>query len=84
MFKAGKIDETREALADYISMIEFYNERDLGFSFDKRLLEIAYKIMEIDGKAASVKKAKKLMPEEYKEDLSDWLVSEGFEGHLQK
>ena len=84
MFKAGKIDETREALADYISMIEFYNERDLGFSFDKRLLEIAYKIMEIDGKTASVKKAKKLMPEEYKEDLSDWLVSEGFEGHLQK
>ena len=79
MYEAGDLDGVRTALADYIEMIEFYTQRNLGFSFDNKLLHIAYEVMNKDGKADIVKKAKKLLPEEYKEDLADWLAAEGFE-----
>lgn len=73
----GRIDEVRGELADYIEQIENYASKGMGFSFDTELFDIACRIMEQDGKAAIVKKAKKLLPEEFKEPLADYLQKQG-------
>ena len=78
-FEAGKYDEVREDLAGYIEMIEDYTKINMGFGLDKKLEEIAYKIMEMDGKGDIVAKARKLQPEEYREDLADFLRRNGWE-----
>lgn len=77
-FDAGKIDEVRADLADYIEMIEDYTRINMGFGLQKDLEEMAYRIMEMDGKEAIVAKAKKLQPKEYKEDLKDFLARNGW------
>ena len=77
-YAAGKYDEVRADLSDYIEMIEAYADIKMGFGLDKELEEIAYRIMEMDGKGELVEKAKKYQPEEYKEDLSDFLKNNGW------
>ncbi len=77
-YAAGKYDEVRADLADYIEMIEAYADIKMGFGLDKELEEIAYKIMEMDGKGGIVAKAKKYQPKEYKEDLADFLRNNGW------
>ena len=57
-------------------MIEAYTKIKMGFSIDKELLEVAYAVMEADGRGDIVKKAKKLLPAEYEQDLADWLSEE--------
>ncbi len=75
-FEADGADAVREDLADYIEMIEAYTKIKMGFSIDKELLKIAYAVMEADGRGDIVKKAKKLLPAEYEQDLADWLSEE--------
>ena len=77
-YAAGKYDEVRADLADYIEMIEAYADIKMGFGLDKELEEIAYKIMEMDGKGDLVARAKKYQPKEYKEDLADFLRNNGW------
>ncbi len=77
-FKSGGADAVREDLAEYIKMIEDYAKIGMGFAIDRELLNTAYAVMEEDGKGDIVGKAKKLLPEEYKEDLADWLAAEGY------
>ena len=78
-FEEGKYDAVRTDLADYIEMIEEYTKIGMGFGLEKDLEEIAYKIMEMDGKGDIVAKAKKLQPDEFKEDLADFLKRNGWE-----
>ena len=75
-FDEGGADAVREELADYIEMIEAYTKINMGFSIDKGILEIAYAVMEADGNGDTVRKARKLLPEEYEQDLADWLSEE--------
>lgn len=77
-FDEGRYDEVRNDLADYIEMIEEYTKINMGFGLEKGLEEIAYRIMEMDGKEAIVAKARKLQPEEYAEDLRDFLTRNGW------
>ena len=77
MYNEGRIDEVRAELGDYMEQIESYAARGMGFSFDTRLFDIACSIMEKDGKGAIAKKAGKLLPEEFKEPLADYLRREG-------
>lgn len=81
-YKEGSIDDVREDLADYIEMIENYEKKGMGFSYDQELYNIACEIMIKDGKEDVVKKAQKLMPEEYKINLIDYLKKEGFSGAI--
>lgn len=78
-FEAGMYDDVRADLADYIEMIEDYTKIKMGFGLEKDLEEIAYKIMEMDGKGDIVAKARKLQPEEYREDLTDFLKRNGWD-----
>lgn len=77
MYEEGRIDEVRRELADYMEQIESYAARGMGFSFDTKLYDIACSIMEKDGKGTIAKKARKLLPEEFKEPLADYLRREG-------
>lgn len=77
-YKSGGADAVREDLADYTEMIEAYADIGMGFAIDNELLNTAYAVMEEDGKGDIVGKAKKLLPEEYREDLADWLSAEGY------
>ena len=74
----GRIDEVRAELADYIEMIENYEKKKMGFSYDRELYNIACEIMIKDGKEKIVKKSRSYMPEEFKEDLADFLKKEGY------
>ena len=76
-YQDGLIDEVREELRDYTEQIENYTAKGMGFSFDTALFDIACSIMEQDGKGDIAAKARKLLPDEFREPLSDYLHREG-------
>lgn len=77
MYQEGRKEEVRAALARYMELIEQNAKLGLGFCIDKELFDIACELMCEEGKERIVDKARKLMPEEFKESMRDFLVREG-------
>ena len=72
--KAGRNDELEARLGAFLSKVESYYKKGLGFSFDEDILQIALPILRARHGEAYVEKLLDMIPEEYRrESIEDVL-----------
>lgn len=77
-YAGGNEDYARTMLAPYIRKIKEYANLGMGFSIDRDLFEICLDIIRKDGGEAIAKRAVKLLPDEFRESVGEYLEREGF------
>ncbi|MDO4869044.1 MAG: hypothetical protein Q4A65_01945 [Bacillota bacterium] len=73
LYEEGRVDELREIFRTYDEYTRYYYKWKMGFMFDKELFDIYCDIVDQKDKAEYVKKLKAMMPEEFYEDLSEYV-----------
>lgn len=57
LYRSGQYEEAGELLGDYVELLRYYGEKEIGFCFDPEILETAIKLLILDI-AATVKTKK--------------------------
>lgn len=76
-YENGNLEYTTDALSLYTRLIRKYADMNMGFSIDNELFDICIALLENRGEVGLAKKARKLLPCEFRESVGEFIEREG-------
>ena len=75
-YENGNLEYTTDALSLYTRLIRKYADMNMGFSIDNELFDICIALLENRGEVGLAKKARKLLPREFRESVGEFIERE--------